>query len=243
MMIVNADDFGRTRAETDRALACYKHGRITSVTAMVFMEDSARAAALAREAGIDVGLHLNLSQLFTAPGGAATLNDHHARVVRFMKSSPYALVLYNPMLRNAFRYVYRIQVDEFMRLYGQAPSHIDGHQHRHLCTNVLLDRIIPRGARVRRNFSFESREKNLFNRAYRGLVDGVLARRYKISDFFFSLQQCLQSDQMERVFNLSRDAIVEVMTHPLNDTEYAYLMSDQYNSDLDQLRMGTYADL
>jgi predicted glycoside hydrolase/deacetylase ChbG (UPF0249 family) len=37
MLIVNADDWGRSVAETDSALRCYQAGRITSVSAMVFM--------------------------------------------------------------------------------------------------------------------------------------------------------------------------------------------------------------
>jgi predicted glycoside hydrolase/deacetylase ChbG (UPF0249 family) len=55
MIIVNADDWGRSPLETDAALACYRDERITSVSAMVFMEDSVRASELAKEAGIDPG--------------------------------------------------------------------------------------------------------------------------------------------------------------------------------------------
>lgn len=58
MIIVNADDWGRSRSETDAALFCYRKGRITSVSAMVFMEDSDRAADLAKDEGIDVGVAL-----------------------------------------------------------------------------------------------------------------------------------------------------------------------------------------
>jgi predicted glycoside hydrolase/deacetylase ChbG (UPF0249 family) len=62
-LIINADDWGRSRETTDRTLECWERGSISSVSAMVFMEDSVRAAALARERGIDTGLHLN----FTTP--------------------------------------------------------------------------------------------------------------------------------------------------------------------------------
>ena len=46
MLIINADDWGRSVAETDAALKCCKGGRITSLSAMAFMEDSERAADL-----------------------------------------------------------------------------------------------------------------------------------------------------------------------------------------------------
>jgi len=38
------------------------------------------------------------------------------------------------------------QMDEFVRLYGRTHlSHIDGHQHRHVCANMLLAEVIPTG--------------------------------------------------------------------------------------------------
>ena len=55
MLIINADDFGRSVAETDAALRCYVAGRITSVSAMVFMADSERSAELAKENALAVG--------------------------------------------------------------------------------------------------------------------------------------------------------------------------------------------
>src|SRR5947209_3898299 len=213
MIIVNADDFGRSRAETDAIIRCFKERRITSASAMVFMSDSTRAAELVQDTGIDLGLHVNLIQPFTGPVKGRLLRDYHDRVARFLASNKYSLVVYHPALRQQFRYVYEAQLDEFIELFGRRPSHIDGHQHKHLCTNMLVDRIIPALERVRRNFSFWPGEKNLLNRTYRHLIDRSLARRYQLTDFFFSLQQCLQHDRLDRVFELSQTAIVELMTH------------------------------
>jgi hypothetical protein len=53
MLIVNADDLGRSKAETNAAMACYAKGRITSTSAMVFMTDSERASEVASGAGLD----------------------------------------------------------------------------------------------------------------------------------------------------------------------------------------------
>jgi chitin disaccharide deacetylase len=75
-LIVNADDWGRNRDTTARMLECALCGALSSVSAMVFMEDSERAAAIARERGIDVGLHVNLTEPFTAPGTPARLAEH-----------------------------------------------------------------------------------------------------------------------------------------------------------------------
>src|SRR5258708_25144263 len=57
VLIVNADDWGRDYETTARTLECALHGTISSVSAMVFMQGSERAAAIARERGIDAGLH------------------------------------------------------------------------------------------------------------------------------------------------------------------------------------------
>ncbi|HET6489004.1 MAG TPA: ChbG/HpnK family deacetylase, partial [Syntrophales bacterium] len=73
MLIVNADDWGRNRVATDRSLELHRNGRITAVSAMVFMEDSERAAELARMNGLDVGLHLNFTTPFNGSVRDGTL--------------------------------------------------------------------------------------------------------------------------------------------------------------------------
>ena len=241
MLIINADDWGRTCAETDTALLCYKEGRITSVTAMVFMEDSSRAADLAKDAGIDVGLHLNLSQRFMGEGCVGLLQEYHDRIVHYLTLNKYALLFYNPALRKQFRYVYQAQLEEFLRLYGRPPSHIDGHHHMHLCTNMLLDRVIPNNEKVRRNFSFWPGEKSFLNRMYRRLIDWWLDSRYFVTDYFFTLSQVIQTNRLMYVSELSKVATVELMTHPANAKEYACLMSNDYLAMLRKLENGTYS--
>src|SRR5262252_734861 len=59
MLIVNADDWGRDVQTTDRIHRCVQHGSVSSVSAMVFMKDSERAAAIALETETYAALHLN----------------------------------------------------------------------------------------------------------------------------------------------------------------------------------------
>ncbi len=106
---------------------------------------------------------------------------------------------------------------------------------------MLLDGIIPKGEKVRRSFSFRLGEKGLVNNTYRRLVDLWLARRYFLTDFFFALSQCLQTDRLMRVADLSKIATVELMTHPGKANEYACLMSDDYLAVLRKLETGTYS--
>jgi predicted glycoside hydrolase/deacetylase ChbG (UPF0249 family) len=243
MLIVNADDWGRSAGETDRALSCVQNGRVTSVTAMVFMQDSHRAAAIAKEASLDVGLHLNLTQPFTAEVSDARLLQVHRRIVRFLRASKYALLFYHPLLRDAFGFAYRAQAAEFERLYGRPPSHIDGHQHMHLCSNMLMDEIIPSGTKVRRSFSFFPGEKDFINRFYRRWVDRKLARRHRLTDYFFALSQNLAPQKLARVARLASSASVELMTHPVAPAEYELLLGDVFQNLMESVQKSGYASL
>src|SRR5438045_1599494 len=145
MLIINADDWGRSVVETDAALKCYQAGRVTSVSAMVFMADSERAAEVARENKVDAGLHLNFDERFTAKRGSGVLGGYQTKLARFLRRHKYAQLVYNPFLRQAFSYSYQAQAEEFVRSFGKPPSHIDGHHHTHLCANLLFSTMIPAG--------------------------------------------------------------------------------------------------
>ncbi len=158
------------------------------------------------------------------------LRERHERLARFLSRHKWANQVYNPTLTRDLDYVFKAQLEEFERLFGQAPSHFDGHQHQHLCMNMLVDRVIPAGARVRRSFYFWPGEKSLLNRTYRRVVDAWLRRRYTLTDYFFALSQSMGAGRMERIVDLARTSVVEVMTHPANVKEYSYLMTDGYAS-------------
>src|SRR5690349_5016866 len=111
MLTVNADDLGRCVVATERTLACFAANRINSASAMVFMEDSERAAALAIASGLNVGLHINFTETFSASYVPRSLRRSHERLRRFLRANKYALVIYNPLLRSAFREVFAAQFE------------------------------------------------------------------------------------------------------------------------------------
>ena len=225
MIILNADDLGKSAAETDAAMELARRGRLNSVSAMVFMSDSARARALTRELKVDVGLHLNFCEAWSSRDVPPALVAEHQTLVDFFNQSRYAQLIYNPMLRRTFKNVYEAQLEEFERLYGGAPTHIDGHRHLHLCANMVIDCPFPQGMRVRRNFTFHAGEKGWLNRTYRRLVDAYLGRRYALTDYFFSLGQCLdgRGTPLSRVTELAKSSAVEIMVHPSNRREFDFL--------------------
>jgi predicted glycoside hydrolase/deacetylase ChbG (UPF0249 family) len=132
-------------------------------------------------------------------------------------------------------------MDEFLRLYGRSPSHVDGHQHRHLCWNVIFGKVIPRGTKVRKNFSFSTGEKGFVNRLYRKWVDRLLARRYRVTDYFFALPDCMAGGRLERLAAFAKESTVELMTHPVRPDEFAFLMGNSFRELLSALKTGTYA--
>jgi hypothetical protein len=223
-LILNADDWGRDRENTQRIYDCIRRGTVSSTSAMVFMEDSERAAALAREKGIDAGLHLNFTTPYTDPGCRSQILERQLRLVSYLTRHSYSRIVFHPGLVRHFEYVVRSQIDEFVRLYGAAPERIDGHHHMHLCANVLYGKLLPEGTLVRRNFSFQPGEKSLLNRTYRKAVDRSLARRHRLVDYLFPLLPLEPRARLERILSFAHRFTVEVETHPVNAEERRFLM-------------------
>jgi predicted glycoside hydrolase/deacetylase ChbG (UPF0249 family) len=194
---------------------------------MVFMEDSQRAAAIAQETDIYAGLHLNFTTEFSSSCRSSTLLQHQHRVSRFLLGHPRAQVLFHPGLAGSFEYLVRKQCDEFATLYGKYPERLDGHHHMHLCTNVLLQGLLARGTIVRRNFSFRSGEKSVWNRMYRRMIDASLVRRHRVTDYLFSLAPFEPRERLEYIFSLATHSVVEVETHPAALEEYTFLTSGE----------------
>jgi chitin disaccharide deacetylase len=224
VLIINADDWGRDRENTDRILDCVIREAVSSVSAMVFMEDSERAAAIARERGVEAGLHLNFTTRFSAPGTPTRLVEHQQRLSHFLNWHRFTPVIFHPGLVNSFEYVVAAQLEEFRRLYDAPPDRIDGHHHMHLCANVVFQNLIPTDTIVRRNFSFGADEKGFANRTYRRVIDYLVNRRHQLSDYFFSLTPLEPVDRLRHIFSLAQQFAVEVETHPVNPQEYQLLV-------------------
>lgn len=221
-LILNADDWGRDRQTTDRTFECVQAKALSSASAMMFMEDSERAAGIGLSHKVDIGLHLNLTTPFSG-AAPAELQEHHRRVSRYLKSSRLAQIVFHPGLQRSFQYVVAAQVDEFRRLYRRDAERVDGHHHMHLCANVLFGQLLPGGTIARRNFSFRAGEKSFVNRLYRRSLDSKLAKRHRLTDFFYSLPPLEPRARLAQIFALARQSFVEVETHPVNQEEFRFL--------------------
>jgi len=243
MIIITADDYGKTRQATDGILRCFSAGRITSASAMVFMEDSQRAAPRALAAGLEAGLHINLTMPFSSDRAAPGVRHHHGRVAAYLAKNKLAQIVCNPLLAGSFDYLFQAQRDEFVFLYGREPGFYNGHHHMHLCANMLMGKIIPEGARVRRTFTFDPGERPFVNLFYRRLLDRIVDRRYVSTDFFFGLLPLQDHERLRGIFRRALSRQVEMEVHPENADEREFLCGDPFLTLMGSASLGGFREL
>ena len=133
-LIVNADDFGLTRGVSAGILTAHRHGIVTSTTVLVTADVDRGALAAARDAGLGMGLHVNLT-LGRPLTNARSLVDASGRFVRDARRAAQ---------RAAVKDVERevgAQIDKFLTLVRRGPTHLDTHHHvglHELVTGVVL---------------------------------------------------------------------------------------------------------
>jgi predicted glycoside hydrolase/deacetylase ChbG (UPF0249 family) len=246
MLIVNADDLGHDRATSDAICDVYARGRISSATAMVFMEDSVRAFGLAAEARMPIGLHLNLMEPYSGIVADQRDREEQEWVVGRFQASFASRWLPGPRLFGATRRSVRAQLAEFERLRGGAPTHVDGHQHGHLSTPALWTLNASLRPAVRSSFTFRPAEKPLHNRALRRALNTALASRFVSTDRFHSIRDlhpALGGHGIEEVVAEARRRDVEVMVHPGIADEFELLTSEEWSRTIEGAPLGSFADL
>lgn len=192
---------------------------------------------------MDVGLHLNLTQTIDQVIDNKPLLSYHHQIKKFLTFRKYSFLIYNPALCQAFDYVSKIQIEEFVRIFGDVPTHIDGHHHMHLCTNMVIKAVIPRGYIVRRNFTYSCGQKNWLNRAYRLFIDNILKRKYYLTDFLFSFIERKKNGLLSDDLKLAARFYVELQTHPESEIEMKWLKAHSFTTEIEHLDKGNFAKL
>jgi predicted glycoside hydrolase/deacetylase ChbG (UPF0249 family) len=245
LLIVNADDFGWNAEATDRTVECFAAGQITSTTALVHMEDSERAAALGREHGFAIGLHLNLTDPFTGSDIPAAERERQAAACRIFGGGGLRLRswTYDPRIATLVDDAIRDQVERFHALFEREPTHADGHNHVQVCPNVVRAKALA-GFKLRNAlWAWPSTRSAMgFARAARR---GLTARRYLTTRYFVDIAELhrLGPDAMEQRVSLARTASVEVMAHPGFGHELEALRSPAWAAAIAALPRGSYRDL
>ncbi len=244
LLIVTANDWGGEARATDGIVACFRDGRITGATAMVYMADSKRACDVAREQGLSLGLHLNLTQPFDDPATPRPVQDRQRRLVRHFANLKVRRWIYDPFVRRLVAAAIFDQLDAFRSLYGAEPTHIDGHEHVHICPDVLLSRALPSATPIRTAHGWRSGTGP--GDVARRVRQAAIARRFTTTDYFSSVRSLvprLGGEGLEAALELSDRASVEIMTHPAMSDEREYLLSEAWSEALAGRRLGTFADL
>ncbi|HEY2478693.1 MAG TPA: ChbG/HpnK family deacetylase [Solirubrobacterales bacterium] len=253
LLIVNADDWGYDEPTTDAILATFQAGRITSTTGMVYMADSDRAAALAAEHGVPVGMHINLTEPFSDPATPPDVRARQQRMIdRLGKTSGLPPEL--PGTSNLMRWVYdpRLQrevdraiADQLRRyeeIYATPPTHFDGHTHVDLCPNVFLSPSIPRGAKLRNTLDRFPVERSAGG-MLRDLRQAIRSRRFASTRYLLHITHLrLDPRDLDPRLALARQVPVEVMAHPGFAAERELLMSEEWGAAIAPLRLGSFAD-
>jgi predicted glycoside hydrolase/deacetylase ChbG (UPF0249 family) len=237
LLIVNADDWGGYPEMTDATLRCFEAGAISSTTAMMYMQDSDRAAELALSAGIPTGLHLNLTQPFEDPATPSGVRERQRKLTTRFRRRQLRRWTYDPSLRGLFERVIFDQFERFHELYGRAPVHVDGHEHAHLAFNVIFCSALDKGTALRCGGTVTGSPA-------RRLRQWILKRRFRTPDLLRGFESFYPRwDRLSEELAVAHERSLEVSTHPGWPDNYARLLSSQWIDALSEHRLGSYADL
>ncbi|TCO76944.1 chitin disaccharide deacetylase [Marinisporobacter balticus] len=129
-LIINADDFGYSKAVNFGIVECYKNGVVSSATLMTNMPGVEHAFELMKEnPGLGVGIHLVLS------AGRPICNDVSSLVDEYGKFQRREDLLLNGKIEDVEK-EFASQMEKFLAS-GFKPTHIDSHHHVHRHEKVL----------------------------------------------------------------------------------------------------------
>ena len=137
-IVFNADDLGYSEWRDAGIFRAYHQGLVTAASLLVNGASAASAAKRAIEEGLDIGVHLNLTEGVPLCDRSliSLLLDDNSKLrykTAFWKSCETA----SPEFYEQIIFETRAQLQEFRRLTGGiSATHIDGHQHVHIAPGV-----------------------------------------------------------------------------------------------------------
>jgi chitin disaccharide deacetylase len=253
LLIVNADDWGGSESTTEAILRAFDAGCVTSMSGMIYMPDSERAAELARRKRLPVGLHLNLTEPFSAATVPRRVRDRQLRAIEHL-STPEAdgrtatkklrKWAYDPTIRIEVDAAISDQIARFEVLYGHPPTHLNGHNHVDLCPNVFLSRAIPRDIPMRSSLRCYPLQRSSIGVA-RAVRQRLRSRLRPSTSYLLHIAE-LEAHADSRIdprLRLADQAPVEVMGHPDDPDEMTRLMSPEWEQAMGEYSLGSYLDL
>lgn len=245
LLIVNADDLGWEPTMTDLTIEAFGAGRISSATWLAHMADSERAAEVARDHGLPTGLHLNLTDPYTGNDVPATDRDRHRDLCRHFamgRTLHLRSWTYDPRIQGEVEWALATQLERYHALFGGPPTHVDGHNHVHVCPNVARARSL-RGLK-RRNAIYAWPATRTTMGLARAVRRAVTNPRELTTSYLFDIARLdRRPERLQTELGHARRTSVEVMAHPGFDHEHEALSSDSWRRTIGALPLGSYADL
>jgi predicted glycoside hydrolase/deacetylase ChbG (UPF0249 family) len=121
-LIVNADDYGLTPGVSAGILLAHRVGIVSSTTVLVTAAIDRDQAARARDSGLGIGLHVNVTLGRPLTRGRSLVD----RQGRFLRDPQLAVA--RASARDVEAEV-SAQVEKFESLFGRRPTHLDTHHH------------------------------------------------------------------------------------------------------------------
>lgn len=197
-LIVNADDFGLTPGVNYGIVEAFKYGILTSTTLMINQPFAEHAIDLKkRYKNLGVGIHITFDK-GKALTGKSSLTDENGILLKF------------PLLKEKgqeedFYMEAKTQIEKFIELVGEKPTHIDSHHHIHMKIPGAITAI-----------EKLSKEYNLTFRKNETLIE----------DFYGEL---VDLEKLLEMLNNKKSSTVELMCHP-GYKDFELLETSSYNS-------------
>ena len=211
-LIVNADDFGRTRGINYGIVECMKNGILTSTTIMMNMPYAEHAVKLAKKEGIkSIGVHLTFIEKSLSQG--KTLVDENGNFKKYPELMAEADV-------EEIKKEMRMQINKLIS-FGIEPTHLDGHHQVHLYSSKMAEAVFEMG----RDYNLPVRVGNI--KTTRLGEEIIIPEDIKTTDVFegdFYGERVKFEDFVQILDLLGDQEVVELMCHP------AFLCTDTMNS-------------
>jgi len=236
-VILNADDFGRSRQINAAIIRAYREGVLTSASLMMAGEAVEDAVILARQnPGLAVGLHIVVinGRSVLPPERIPHLVNHQGF---FSDDAVSAGVKYfaSPRLQNELAQELTAQFECFSKT-GLPLSHVDGHLHMHVHPTVfdrvidLADQYGARGIRLPNDdlgLALRYDRSQAFTKSVWAIVFGLLRRwglrrlqghDLKVADRVYGLMQSgqMQESYVLKLLHTLSVPSAEIYFHPAN---------------------------
>lgn len=132
LLIVNADDFGLSKGQNYGIIDSFRHGAVTSTTALVNGEAVDHAVQLCRdEPKLAVGMHFVL-----------TLGKPLTQMLNFTRNGllgkwVWEMADEDMLPLNEIAEELECQYQRFIKLFGREPTHLDSHHHVHMIPQIF----------------------------------------------------------------------------------------------------------